>query len=198
MISAKSVHEMLAAIPGIACLPVMDDKILFALRCGSGNLEMVAGVDRDVLQFRTVRMLTAPGQNYRTVLLRALVDLNWRYKLAKFAFDASDAEVVAYVDMYLANAKLTPRQLRRATDVLRSVVWPGKERCEKIVATGVDPGQQSLGIAEAVELLQALERHRKGPGERPGGGSTKADRKTRSGANKPRGFKGILDEDPDD
>src|SRR5262245_55277337 len=113
---------------GVACAPSMNGMIPMVIGSGTSKLFMTAAVNDGFVQFRTVQLLIATGASYRGVLLRALLHGCYRYKMVKFAFDESDGEVVAYIDVYLGEANLTKGQLQRCLNTARTVVLPMRTR----------------------------------------------------------------------
>jgi hypothetical protein len=140
-VTVEQVKRVLVEI-GIKVAHV-EARLVFNVAVGEEPLLVAAEIDDDVLQFRTVNMLLAPGPGYRKVLLRALLDSCFAYKMIKLAFDPADGEVVGYVDLYLGDAQLTRKQIERclAALLLMHIV---RSRCEAIVATGKDPGGDQL------------------------------------------------------
>ena len=111
-VNLERVKSMLDGI-GIVAHPANGSNLVFAVEVGSKPLLVSVSIGASVLQFRTVGMLLAPAASYRAVLLDALLDTCLRYKVLKITFDPDDGEVVGYVDLFLAGAELTERQLQR-------------------------------------------------------------------------------------
>ena len=100
---------------GIITTAAPADRLLANLDTPSGSVHLVIWLSNGgrVLQFRTVGLLSAPKGARRAALLKAILDANHRLKLVKFALDAGDGEIVAYVDIVLGDAKLLGRLLER-------------------------------------------------------------------------------------
>ncbi len=121
------------------------------------NLVVSRVDDGKLVQLRTVGLLNGPERRYRRVLLKALLEANHRYKVVKFAFDPSDGEVVAYVDVLLGGARMTHTQMERYLRTMRTIVARTRTRAQAIVATGADPGEeQDTDEARAAALLEQL------------------------------------------
>src|SRR5262249_25601103 len=93
----------------------------------------------------------------RGALLSAILQACYQYKLVKFAFDPSDGEVVAYIDVFLVDAQLTKAQFERCLNVLRNVVMPACNRFKSIVSTGHDPGDKEASTERLDALMQLLQ-----------------------------------------
>jgi hypothetical protein len=140
-VTLEQVKRMLGEL-GVATPIALGPHLVFQLEGISPPVLVSAAVDGDVLQFRTVKLLMAPAPAYRKTLQAALLDTCYHYKMLKVTLDASDGEVVGYIDLFLADATLTRKQLQRclsALGLLRAI----RTRCEAIVETGTDPGDQA-------------------------------------------------------
>jgi len=126
------------------------------------------------VQFRWIGMLMAPDRSYRTELVKAILDANDRYKIAKFGLDTDDGEVAAYIDLILADGTVTAGQLRRCMGVLLTVVLPVRRRLAAIVRTGRDPGpvgisrDRAAAAGRLLELLRAAAESKSKPDDGPG------------------------------
>lgn len=198
-VTTSKLLSLLDGIVGVRCHPEpVEDRVLFVLKGGSHMIEMFGVPEQGgVVQLRSFRLLFGPEKSYRTALLRALFIMNYQYKLVKFAFDASDGEVVGYVDLGVAGTGLTKQQIQRAINLARPILVAGKLRAERIVKTGKDPGDTSeeakrevaadmSGIAELAQRLQEM---------RAAAGGESRDKKSNGGAKKPRGGLFIDDDD---
>ncbi len=138
-----------------------DGMILTAINIPHGErMAVIASVrNNEMAQFRSLKLVMAPGAAYRTTLLQALADMNCRYKIAKFGFDPSDGEVIASVTLAVMDGSLTAKQIDRVVGVFRSVAAIGRQRCERIRDTGRDSdeagGEAGLALLEEV-LSRAL------------------------------------------
>jgi hypothetical protein len=104
-------------------------------------------------------MIEAQSTRHRRELLAALLHACYEYKLVKFAFDHKDGEVLAYIDLFLDEAELTKQQCQRCINALRNVVLGNKDRFEKIIETGKDPGKppaRQRRLEALTDLLTSL------------------------------------------
>lgn len=109
-----------------------------------GRYQMVIPLELDgrFLQFRTVGYLSCPADHpHVDAVLRVLGELNYRLRLTKFAWDPTDGEIAAFVDIWLEDGTLTQRQFTR---MLQSFI-PGIDlnylRLTRTIETGTDPGE---------------------------------------------------------
>jgi hypothetical protein len=179
----KNVARMLDAQPDVVVVPgweVMGDKVHFGVRTtGVDFISAVAVCTPPMFQIRTTMMGKATNPANRPLLMKAILDLNFRLKFAKFAFDPDDGEFVAYLDLIVGPNGPTQRQLSRCVQFIQRAVNGGKLRLEKLDSTGIDPGMQNVragSVPSPEELIRALERLRDGiePG---GGGNGVAEKK---------------------
>ena len=143
---------------GVTLLPAKDSVIPFVVTHGDERLCVVAVTSSEgrIVQFRTVGMLQAQGTRHRRELLAALLFACYEYKLVKFAFDHEDGEVLAYIDLFLDEAELTKQQCQRCINALRNVVLGNKDRFQKIIDTGQDPGKPPARQRRLEALNQML------------------------------------------
>jgi hypothetical protein len=108
---------------------------------GSYRVTIRLELDGTFLQFRSMAYLSCPdGHQSLDAVLRVLGDLNYKLRMAKFGWDESDGEIVAYADVWLEDQKLSHGQLRR---MLGGYVWAidvAHQRIQATIATGEDPG----------------------------------------------------------
>ena len=148
--------------------PAVDNMVPLVIEGGGEQTIVTLQLDEDgdSLQFRTMYLLRVLEKRHWPLLLITLAKLNGQYKMIKFALDTSDGEVIAYCDLFLADASLTAAQLQRCILLLKTVVLPSKKRLEKLLATGEDPGESpidSLGLL--LEGFAASGKERTGPSE---------------------------------
>ncbi|HSH76075.1 MAG TPA: YbjN domain-containing protein [Longimicrobiales bacterium] len=127
-------------------------------------------VDGTFLQFRTIDYLQCGADHpHHALVLRVLAAINVEKRLVKFAWDASDGEIVAYADVWLEDGTLTERQFRRMLQNFMPTVDFAHERIRQTLESGRDPGEE--GILEALttgasglppDLSALLEKLRKG------------------------------------
>jgi len=112
---------------------------------GSYQVAMLVELDGTFLQFRTLGYLKctvdAPAL---TEVLKVIGDVNFRRRLIKLGWDASDGEIVAYADMWIVDAGLTTRQLDRMIKSFVMSMDMAYGRLKKTIETGTDPGDLSL------------------------------------------------------
>jgi hypothetical protein len=142
---------------GVSHLPAPDEPIPILIKTAGEPILATATVyDRgSFVQFRTAGLLSAPESRCRRTLLTALLHASHQFKLVKFAWDERDGEVVAYVDLFLGEGRLTKGQVERCVQVFTAVVPQTRARCEQIVKTGRDPGGDG-GPAEILGLLRDM------------------------------------------
>jgi len=105
------------------------------------------------LQFRTINYMTCPANHPALAeLLKAMADANYQTRLVKFAWDASDGEVVAYADIWLMDASLTQEQLHRMLGNYVPAIDMQFYRFERTLKEGKDPGRVDPNTL-AAELL---------------------------------------------
>ena len=121
-----------------------DDALVFTLE-GATPLFVAALVSGDgtIFQLRTVGLYKDEGQEHAVAVQALLLDLNRLFKMVKFAYDPSDGEVVAWVDLYAGTAGATARQLDRCLSTLSTVVLPQRARIRALATTGEDPGEDA-------------------------------------------------------
>ncbi|MBN1418049.1 MAG: YbjN domain-containing protein [Planctomycetes bacterium] len=132
------------------------DHVPMLLRAGGEDLLVVASISFEgkMVQFRTVGLLLAPDQEYRRELLSALMEMNDDFKLIKLAYDTDDGEVVAYVDVLLAEGEMTEAQLRRCIGILREIGGMAKTRLAEIAKSGKDPGKAASTLTRLMAHLK--------------------------------------------
>lgn len=127
--------------------------------------------DGEFLQIRSVNNLYCrPDHPHWLEVQRVLGALNLGYRLVKFAWDASDGEIIAFADLWLMDNALTQKQLNRIFANFMPALDVASERLRKTIETGKDPGAMrpedmikrlagsSAGLPAALEeLLKKLQ-----------------------------------------
>lgn len=141
---------------GVEHGPAADDVLPCFLQVDGEPLLVGAAVTSEgkIVQLRTVGWLSAPPGRHRRAFLTALMDMNFTHKLVKYAVDPDDQEVVAYLDLVLADARLTRKQLERSLRTFTNCVGDARKRLEKIVDSGDDPGEEEDEAALLARLLR--------------------------------------------
>ena len=105
-------------------------------------------VNGEFLQFRTQNYQSCPKQNpHVSTLLPVLLDLDYHLRFVKYAWDASDGEVVAYGDVWIADGTVTQQQFGRYMGNFLSALDVNTPRIVKAIAEGEDLGRgQEPGI----------------------------------------------------
>jgi len=188
---------------GVTLLPATDSVIPFVLSHGGERLCAVAVTSNEgrIVQFRTVGMIETQGTRHRRELLAALLHACYEYKLVKFAFDHDNGEVLAYIDLFLDEAQLTKQQCQRCINALRNVVLGNKDRFQKIIDTGQDPGKppaRQRRLEALSELLSSLSDSPGSTENRPKPPSPPTQKPPKRGGNSSDGFDewlgGLLDD----
>lgn len=166
-----------------------DEFVGFTVTASIGDPILVLASIRngELVQFRTIGLLTATSSNYRPTLLRALVDLNYRYKMIKFSFDDSDGEVSASVPLLVMDSTLTVKQVERVVSVIRTIVPIGKGRCEHILQSGTDTTSPDDELNLAIAAMSKTKSPQMGS---PSGPKPQANPSSNA---RRRGLSGLLD-----
>jgi hypothetical protein len=154
---ADHIYKVISECPGIESLPVNDGNLLFIYKKGGYEITFMGMVEEDeMVQFRTVNMLTVNKSRYQDKIFRILAEMNLKYKIVKFAYDKDDSEIVAYIDFPINGADLTSKQIRRAVSVIKSVIMPGYKRCKAVLDTGTDPGMEEVSTVSREDIVELL------------------------------------------
>lgn len=122
-------------------------KLMLGMRGVMASYQFVLCLEEDgeFLQFRTVGFLNCPkGHNNLDTVLRALGEINYRYKLIKLGWDPSDGELVVYIDVAIEDGILTKEQFVRLLKGFVSCVDESYGRIKRIIDTGEDPGSEVI------------------------------------------------------
>ena len=97
--------------------------------------------DGQFLQFQTIACLAcAAGHPHLTTIMQMLAVMNCQRRLVKWGWDAQYGEVVAFADVWIADAQVTPGQFNRMFNSFFSSVDIGAQRLRTALETGRDPG----------------------------------------------------------
>jgi len=133
---------------------------------GRYQLTIALDVEGQFLQFRTVAYRhCAADHAHLSETLKVLAQLNYRFRLVKFGWDASDGEIVAYADTWIVDGDLTPAQFQRLIHSYFSGIDMHYPRIAKTIETGKDPGppdllaavERSMGSGLPAEMRKLLE-----------------------------------------
>jgi hypothetical protein len=109
---------------------------------GSYQLTIGLHVDGRFLQYRTLQYAQCPADSpHLHELLRLLALRNYETRWVKWAWDASDGEVVATGDMWVMDSKLTREQFQRMLSSMLQVIDLESSRIKAVIDTGKDPGE---------------------------------------------------------
>jgi hypothetical protein len=107
---------------------------------GNYMIAMLVELDGRFIQYRTVGYGSCPSSHpHLPAVLRVLTDLDYRLRLTKFGWDASDGEIVAYVDLWLEDAVLTQHQFAAMLRAFLPAIDMGRVRIARTIETGIDP-----------------------------------------------------------
>jgi hypothetical protein len=94
-----------------------------------------------VLQFRSVGYLQCPASNSNLlVVLKALGEINYKYRGIKFGWDPDDGEITAYSDLWIQDGTITQDQFARMVQVFFSGIDMNFMRIGQTIESGKDPG----------------------------------------------------------
>jgi hypothetical protein len=113
-----------------------------------GQYQFIVSLELDgqFLQFRTQHYASCAADNQHLgTTLKVLLALDYQLRFAKFAWDSSDGEVVAYGDIWIADGTLTQTQFSRCLASFVSAIDLNYPRITKAVAEGKDIGQVGSG-----------------------------------------------------
>jgi hypothetical protein len=101
--------------------------------------------DGEYLDLCIPNLLSVKDHVYKGVLFQTLLHLSWELKLLRWEYDPSDGEVRASVLIALEDNSLTERQFNRLLESLIDLVdRQSMPRIQSVLATGNDPGRQSV------------------------------------------------------
>lgn len=109
---------------------------------GSFRILIHLDVEGQFLQFRTLGFGSCPpGHPHQPALTRVLSEVNARRRFVKFAWDASDGEVIAYGDHWIMDGTITHAQFHQMFGNFMSVVDLDNRRIATVIGEGTDPGE---------------------------------------------------------
>ena len=107
----------------------------------------------EFIQLIAPEILNVQDHIYKSVLFQTLLIIQWELKMLRFAYDPSDGEIMASIQLPIEDSTLTEKQFFRALQSLvRMVDKTAMPRLKTVLATGKDPGKQKL----VDELLTSL------------------------------------------
>jgi len=110
-----------------------------------GSYQMVMQVESQgmFLQFRTLHYMHCPPDHpHLNEVLKVLGALNLKLRLVKFAWDASDGEIVVYADIWVMDNDVTQEQFNRMLHNYLSALDIHSVRIKQTMADGKDPGDE--------------------------------------------------------
>lgn len=111
---------------------------------GSYHIMGILGENDGFFQVRTSQYLFCPANHPHVVpMLKAICQINFQYRIAKFAWDPSDGEIAVYADMVIADGTFTKSQLHRLLGGFLPTIDLNAPRLRQILETGKDPGESS-------------------------------------------------------
>lgn len=117
--------------------------LMFSGRGHNGRYNFIVSLENDgcFLQVRTIGFLQSPAEHpHLAVVLQALAEINYRVRLVKFGWDASDGEIVAYGDAWIMDGTLTQAQFSRILANYLPSVDENYWRIKTALEAGKDPG----------------------------------------------------------
>ena len=131
---------------------------------GKYQILIILDSEGQFLQFRTIQYGECKkGNPHLPLLLRVLGEVNARNRFVKYGWDPNDGEVMAYGDVWLADAKLTQDQFHRMMGNFLPVIDADMRRIAHVVAHGTDPGPQDAAPARGGEAGPSPEPAPDGP-----------------------------------
>jgi hypothetical protein len=129
--------------------------VMFGMSTTSGKRFVITtSVDGEgsFFQARSVEYAHCPAthKNY-TPVARLLLSLNYHYRAVKFSIDPQDGEVTAFADLVLLDSEATSAQVMGLLSFFLNVLDEAHERLLATLVNGVDPGEQKVESAPAVE-----------------------------------------------
>jgi len=143
---------------GVTLTPSFGGIMAFVIEAQGKKLVVTINITKnEIVQFRTLEMMTVKPAQHRPALYTAMMSANYQKKVVKFAFDRSNGAVVAYIDIYVGDSSITKQQVQRCVNAFRNIVIPTWKRFETVAETGTDPGDAaSPQITDLIsELLAA-------------------------------------------
>ena len=125
----------------------------------TGSYQIIALVELDgrFMQLRTLGYASCPASHpHVDTVLKTLAALDYTLRLTKFAWDATDGEIVAYADLWLEDATLTQKQLMAILSAFIPAIDLGHQRIVKTMETGVDPEATPGGGRDILQQLRDL------------------------------------------
>jgi hypothetical protein len=122
----------------------------------NGSYQCIISIELDgeFVQFRTIHYLSCPSDHaHLTEVLKVLGAENYNKRLVKFGWDASDGEIVAYLDILLQDNTITQEQFGAMMGSFLSLIDKVYLRLKKTIETGNDPGDIKLDISTMIDAL---------------------------------------------
>jgi hypothetical protein len=136
--------------------------LMLGMRALCGDFQFVAHLEEEgrFLQFRTLNFCRCPEDHpHLGAVLRVLATLDYQFRFLKFGWDRADGEIVAYGDVWLEDAKVSPRQFRRLLDNF----IPGADLCQVRIRMALETGQDP-GPIDSPEALRKVAERQPGSG----------------------------------
>jgi hypothetical protein len=114
--------------------------VSFAGKTGSRQFSITIDQDGRFFQLRTIDFdhCTAGNPNLQ-VVLRAICEMDFVLRLTKFGWDPADGEVMAYLDVWLGDAKPSRDQFNAWVSNFTNAIDMGHDRLHRTMETGIDP-----------------------------------------------------------
>lgn len=119
-----------------------------------GSYQVVMNVELDgrFLMIRTLGYGTCPKSHpHCNEVVQLLGAMNFLMRTTKFSWDPNDGEIVASIELWLEDAKVTDEQFQALLGTFLPAMDLGHRRISAVMETGVDPGLDLSGIPHAPE-----------------------------------------------
>jgi hypothetical protein len=120
---------------------------------GSYDFVLALQDDGNFLQLRTLGYQSCAADHRNLgVALQVLADFNYSLRFLKFGWDSNDGEVVAYGDVWLADAKLSQPQFRAIFGNFVVGIDGCYPRITQAIQAGIDIGRKGESGGDIKEL----------------------------------------------
>ncbi|HLJ55577.1 MAG TPA: hypothetical protein VKT77_11110 [Chthonomonadaceae bacterium] len=125
----------------------------FAHSGQSFNILCEVAEEGEYVRFTLPFLLCLADAADREAALAALLEINRRVKALKFAYDPTDGEVSATVEILVEDGPLTERQVHRSMFLLTNVAMSERDNLLTLLRTGVYPGSSDPAFTDRVSRL---------------------------------------------
>lgn len=107
----------------------------------------------EFVHFYAPRLLKVKDHVFKGVLFQTLLAMSWEMKMLRFEYDTTDGEIRASIEIPIEDGSLTRTQFERCLiGLVHMVDVKAMPRMKQVLATGEDPGRQTL----AQEIVKDL------------------------------------------